>query len=226
MRLVRNTTFTLALVAVALLPACSRPAADQAKAEAETEGSRGYIARAIDKEIAKARKELHEGNLVISGDHDVKVAVDGWSVQTSSKADATRPRAEISPQGDLLVEGKAVAVTPAQRKLLLGYRAQVIQVADTGLEIGSKGADLAGEAIGQALGALFSGDTKEMERRVEARAEQLKQEARAICGQLPAMLATQQRLAASLPAFRPYATLEQADIDDCMDEVEKDDKGE
>jgi hypothetical protein len=37
-----------------------------------------------------------------------------------------------------------------------------------------------------------------------------------ICRQLPAMRDTQQQLAASLPAFKPYATLDQADIDDCM----------
>jgi hypothetical protein len=114
-----------------------------------------------------------------------------------------------------------VDVTPAQRRLLLDYRAEVIRVGETGLEIGSKGADLAGEAIGQAIGSIFSGDTREMEQRVEARAEQLKQEAKVICGQLPALMETQQRLAASLPAFRPYATLEQKDIDDCMDDLDK-----
>jgi hypothetical protein len=36
-----------------------------------------------------------------------------------------------------------------------------------------------------------------------------------ICTQLPAMLATQQRLAASLPAFKPFANMTQEDIDDC-----------
>ena len=37
------------------------------------------------------------------------------------------------------------------------------------------------------------------------------------------MLATQQQLAAALPAFKPYATMEQADIDDCADDI--DDEG-
>ncbi len=34
-----------------------------------------------------------------------------------------------------------------------------------------------------------------------------------ICRELPALMASQQRLAGSLPAFRPYATLEQRDIE-------------
>ena len=36
-----------------------------------------------------------------------------------------------------------------------------------------------------------------------------------LCKQLPGMLASQQALAASLPAFKPYARMTQADIDDC-----------
>jgi hypothetical protein len=32
---------------------------------------------------------------------------------------------------------------------------------------------------------------------------------------MPAMLASQQALAASLPAFKPYATMDQSDVDDC-----------
>ena len=37
----------------------------------------------------------------------------------------------------------------------------------------------------------------------------------ALCKQLPSMLTTQQQLAASLPEFKPYATMTQHDIDDC-----------
>jgi hypothetical protein len=220
MNLLRTTTLALAIAAVAL-PACSRPGADQeARAKAEAKETGGVISRAIDKEIAKARKELHEGNLVISGEHGVGMSVGDWKVQAHDKGDASGPRAEITPQGDLLVDGKAVAVTDDQRKLLVDYRNEVIQVAETGMEIGSKGADLAGRAVSEAIGSIFGGDTKAMEQRVEAEAEKLKQEARKICTQLPALLATQQQLAASLPAFRPYADMTQKDVDDCMDDVD------
>ena len=36
-----------------------------------------------------------------------------------------------------------------------------------------------------------------------------------ICRRLPQVLDSQQALATSLPQFRPYATLERDDIDDC-----------
>ena len=39
-----------------------------------------------------------------------------------------------------------------------------------------------------------------------------------LCGRLPDMMASQQKLAAALPEFRPYATMTQDDIDDCFDE--------
>lgn len=230
MNMLRTTTLSLAIAiaAVAALPACNRTTADQeaatgatgTEADADSEGSGGFIAAAIDEGIAEARKELHEGNLVISGDNRVDFSVGGWKFSNDADANDPRPRAEITPQGDLLVEGNEVAVTPEQRQLLLQYRNEVIQVAETGLQIGSKGADLAGKAIGEAIGSIFGGDTKEMEKRVEAEAEKLKQEAKVICTQLPAMLATQQQLAASLPAFEPYATMTQEDVDDCARDLE------
>jgi len=232
MNALRTTLLSLAIAAVVALPGCNRgadqdaaaPAAADGTASADTdaEGSGGIIASAIDKGLAEARRELHEENLVVGGDRSVDVSVGGWEIK-SDRAAASQPRAEISPKGDFLVDGKAVAVTPEQRKRLLQYRSEVLAVADAGLAIGSKGADLAGKAIGEAIGSIFGGDTKAMEQRVEAEAEKLKQEAKVICTRLPAMLSAQQALAASLPAFAPYATMTQADVDDCMDEIE--DKG-
>lgn len=222
----RTTSLALAIAAVAALAGCDRPAttgqattaADEAAAKADE--SRGFIGRAVDQGIAQARKELHEGNLVIGGEQRLDVSAGGWSYMSDNDGKDLRPRAEITPQGDLLVEGKAVAVTPAQRKLLLAYRDEVIEVADAGLAIGSKGADLAGKAVGEAIGAIFGGDTKAMEQRVEAEADKLKQEAKVICTRLPALLAAQDSLAASLPAFQPYATMTREDVDNCMDDLE------
>ena len=79
------------------------------------------------------------------------------------------------------------------------------------------GAALCGE---ESLGALFGGDSAGVEKRVEAQAMKIKEDAKLICAQLPAMLATQQKLAASMPAFKPYATMDQDDVDDCVQELE------
>lgn len=143
----------------------------------------------------KARKEMAVKNISVSSDNGVKV--------------------EISPAGDLLIDGKAVAVDDAQRKLLLQYRGQVMQVAEAGIEIGVQGANLGVRAAGEALKGILSGDTDQIEKRIDAEAKKLEESATKICDRLPAMLATQQQLAAAIPEFKPYAKMDQSDIDEC-----------
>lgn len=217
--LLRTSALALAIAAMPLLQGCNRPSQDPAADAAGTQENRGFIARAIEGELEKARKELREGNLVLSGDGP-SISVNGKQYGPG-KDDRDLPRAEITPEGDLLVDGKAVAIDDAQRQLLLDYRGQVIAVAEAGIAIGGKGVDLAGAALQQAMGAIFSGNTDEFEKRIEAEADKIKAEAMTLCRELPPMLATQQRLAASLPEFAPYATMTQEDIDDCLDDLEE-----
>ena len=222
MSMLRSSTLALALAALPLATACSRgtPPADAPGAAADTGSARTAIGKVVEREIARARDEMAKGNVTIGGD-GIGISVNGH--RYGGDDDDTRPHAQISPAGDLLVDGKAVDVTPAQRAMLLEYRGQILGIAEAGMAIGAKGADLAGDAIGEAIGSIFSGDTEKMEQRVEARAEQLKQEAMVLCGRLPAMLATQRKLSDSLPAFKPYATMTQDDVDDCADDI--DDQG-
>src|SRR3546814_279695 len=217
MNMIRTTTLVAMLAALPLASACSRdePVADTAAAKAGE--AQGMIGRAIEKEIAKARKELHEGNIAIGGD-GINVSVNGKHY--SGDPDDGRPRAEITPQGDLLVDGKTVATTPAQQAMLLEYRGQIITVAETGMAIGTKAADLAGTAISESIGAIFSGNTDEIEKKVEAQALKIKADAKVICEQLPSLLASPQELAASLPEFVPSAPLPQGDVDECLDDIE------
>ena len=220
MNMLRITALASAIAAIALLSACNQPSADRdaTAAEADSTGPEpGFIAKAIDRELEKARKELHEGNIAIGGD-GINVSINGKHY--AGDPDDGRPRAEISPEGNLLVDGNVVAIDADQRALLLDYRGQIIAIAEAGIAIGGKGAGLAEAALKQAVGAVFSGNSKEIERNVEAEAKKLQAEARVLCTKLPAMLETQQRLATSLPEFRPYATMTREDIDDCMKDLE------
>jgi hypothetical protein len=73
---------------------------------------------------------------------------------------------------------------------------------------------------GSWVGLLFSAMTGSLERRVERVVKQeIEPGVRGICRQLPAMMASQQRLSASLPQFRPYATLEADDVANCENEI-------
>ena len=83
-----------------------------------------------------------------------------------------------------------------------------------------QGADLATKAMGEALKGVFTGNTDEIEKRVEAEAgKSRRRRSTAVRQQLPAMMASQQQAEGALPEFAPYATMDQDDIDDCRDEV-------
>ena len=201
------------LLALALpLAACQRaPEPPAPPAPPATAGAQTAIGRTVEKAINEAREELRTENISISNGPNINI--NGRDIRRADD----QPKAEITPQGDLLIEGKAVEIDAAQRKLLLDYREHILAIAEAGMAMGIKGADLAGKAISETIGGLFSGNTDQIEQRIEAEAEKLEADAHQLCTQLPPMLELQQQLSASLPAFKPYATMTQEDIDECMD---------
>jgi hypothetical protein len=193
------------------LAACQGNPAPGGNASANTpadkdSGLAGMVGAAMD----KARAEMATKNIRI-GD-GMRINVNGHEIDST---DGNQPRAEITPRGDLLIEGKAVAVTPAQRELLLEYRGEIIDVASAGMDIGKQGVGIAGKAVSTAIAGIFNGKTDEAQREMEAEGKRIEAAAMQLCERLKPMLQTQQQLAASLPAFKPYAKLEQSDIDDC-----------
>ena len=67
---------------------------------------------------------------------------------------------------------------------------------------------------------MFGAMSGSLERRIERLVyEEVGPAVRGICKQLPRVRASQQRLATSLPQFRPYATLDADDIEDCDSNV-------
>lgn len=206
---------TLALVVSVPLLACKPSPAPPtgssppSPATVDKDAPSTIIGRHVDKAINEARAELRTKNISIS---------DGFNININGhriKREKGLPDAEITPQGDLVIEGKSVAINASQRAELVEYRGHIIDIADAGMQIGSKGADLAVKAVSEAIGAIFSGDEDGVEKRMEAEAKKIKAVAMQLCNQLPPLLASQDKLAASLPAFKPYATLTQDDIDDC-----------
>ena len=166
-------------------------------------------------ELAKARKELLTEDLRL--DNNLQFGRHG-----KRKADV--PEATITARGDFVVAGKAQSVDATQRRMLLAYRHQVVGVALTGLEAGQEAADAALDAVGgNFLGILFNALSGRLEDKVERVVQQkIQPMVLSICRELPTLMASQQQLAASLPAFRPYANLEPRDIEDCEDSIQND----
>lgn len=189
MKTLKAPLFAL-MLCLPLLACGNRPQANDASGDTS-------LGQKVREATNKARKEMSAKNISVSSDDGAKV--------------------EISPAGDLLINGSTIAVDDAQRKLLLQYREQVMQVAEAGIEIGVQGANLGARAAGEAIKGIFSGDTDKIEERVNAEARKLEESAAKICDRLPAMLATQQQLAAAIPEFKPYAKMDQSDIDECRD---------
>lgn len=178
----------LALALAIPLAACGEKPATNAPATDTTVGAK--VREATD----KARKEMAEGN--------ISIGHDGANV-------------ELTPSGDLLINGTSIPLTDSQRAITLRYRTQMLGIAEAGIDIGVQGANLGAKAAGEAIKGIFSGNSDKIEERINAEADKIKASAVKLCDQLPAMMATQQQLAAAVPEFKPYAKMDQSDIDDC-----------
>jgi hypothetical protein len=201
------------LTGILLLPlaACSQsgsqPGVSDNGAPADGGTTSSIISGEIQKRMREAKQELETKNIDVNS---VRVSHGSHSEEDS------RPKAQITPQGDLLIAGKVAAATPAQKTLLLNYRRQIVSIAETGMDIGTQGADLGISAARQAmLGALAGKSDKDVEASIKPQTDKIKASAARLCQRLPDLLSTQQRLAAAMPAFQPYATMQQKDIDDC-----------
>jgi hypothetical protein len=164
-------------------------------------------------ELAKAKRELDTENLSLG---------DSFRIGKQNPVNDRLPRAEITPRGDFLIAGKPQAIDPGQRRQLLAYRGQVIGIAKAGIDVGQRSAEAALDAVGNGslFGLVFGAMTGSLERRVERVVKQeIEPGVRSICRQLPALMDSQQRLASSLEQFRPYATLEADDVDDCEEQI-------
>jgi hypothetical protein len=190
----------LALAALLPLAACGgnhpAPASTSDAEPAPAAAANTALGRKIQEAMAEASRKLSTENIRVG-------------------EESGKPKAEISPKGDFLVDGKSVPVDDAQRQLLLAHRANLIAVAQAGIAVGMQGADLGIEAATGALKSVFTGKCEEFGQEMEARGKRIEAEALKICQALPPLLASQQALAAALPAFQPYASMDQSDIDEC-----------
>lgn len=169
-------------------------------------------------DLARARAELETGNLDVGN----RLQFNGDGRRTAD-ADRSLPTAEITPQGDFLIDGQPVAIDADQRRQLLAYRGQVIAVARAGLHTGELAALAAVDSVDRDIVSLLVGAmTGRLERRIERSVRDTVGPGVAlICDRIPALRDAQQQLAADLPEFRPYARLEADDSASCRREVQR-----
>lgn len=214
---------SLHLAGCAALLCLLLPAADASGPEKET--VRGEIGREladarreVREELAAARVELKTGNLDVGNSLRF-----GDSGTVSSDATDRERKAEITPEGDFLIEGEAVAIDDAQRRELLAYRGQVIDIALAGMDIGEHAALAAIDSVDRGMfRLLFSALSGRLERDMEKTITGLVQPVvLQICSSLPALYESQQRLAVSVPDFGPYANLDPDEASNCEADVRR-----
>jgi hypothetical protein len=127
--------------------------------------------------------------------------------------------ARIAANGDLTIDGTAVAIDDAQRRDLVAYRDAAHQLRTNALATGQAGVQLAKNVVSEVISGVASGDTSKIERNAELEAEKVKSAAARLCTDLGVMRAAQDRLAGTLTPFRPFATIDQPALDDCRHET-------
>ena len=147
------------------------------------------------------------------------VSTDKGNVTSDGKVITLRasgqPDAKISADGELTIGGKTVAVNDAQRALLQNYLKEMNAMTADGIAIGKQGAALAGTAVSEAIKGAINGDGKPVDEKIEAEAKKIEQQAMQLCKRLVTIKASQDTLADQLPAFKPYATIDDSDVNDC-----------
>ncbi|UOV05677.1 hypothetical protein MUU75_02855 [Pseudoxanthomonas mexicana] len=111
----------------------------------------GVVAKAMDeaaKGLGQASQEMDKAREEIATARD-RLARENISLNRNEKQHL--PKAEITPAGDLLIEGKAVATTPEQKALVLAYRGELLGVVGDGMAIGMEGARVGIDAAASAL---------------------------------------------------------------------------
>jgi hypothetical protein len=204
----------IAVLIAALLPLALH-AGPRSELASELVDARSEVRSELARERLRLDQEnLDLGNTLQFGKHDRRATRDG----------SKPPKGEITPAGELLIDGKPVAVDAGQRRQLLDYRAQVFGVARAGIDAGEKAALLAIDASDVSLfNLIIGGLTGSLERRVEATVQrELRSAILQICHRLPQLRESQQALASRVPAFRPYATLQDEDVADCEADVRHD----
>lgn len=160
----------------------------------------------VQAEVANAMRDANQQVGTAMATHNITLqARDGSSV----------PKAEISPAGDLLVDGKAVPLDASQRKLTLAYRGQLLGLVQAGVGIGTDAAAIATRAASGAIASVFGGDTNKFEADMDAAGKQIQARAMELCDRMPALRQSQDALAAAVPAFRPYARMDDSDEIEC-----------
>ncbi len=124
-------------------------------------------------------------------------------------------KARITATGDLYIEGKSITTTAAERELLQDYHSGAVALRRDAIATGKAGMDTGIHALGAVAKGLASGNPDSIDSEVNSRAKKVDALADAVCQDLARLYADQGKVAAAIPAFHPYATIEPREVSEC-----------
>lgn len=147
-----------------------------------------------------------------SGDVFQHLSIDDGNVAVHARGAGD---AIVQSDGTLVIDGKVVTTTTAQRELLAHFHAQALKLRSDGVAVGRAGIKTAGKAIGGVIAGLAKRDPNTIDDKVNAQAREVEARAAELCNTLRDLRSTQDAIAAQLPAFQPYATIGKGETDHC-----------
>lgn len=140
-------------------------------------------------------------------------ADDGGRIRITTEAGQV---AEITAEGKLFVQGKAVDVAPKDRALLAKYVETVKALVPRSEEIGAVGGALAGAIVQRVMTDLLNGeDGERIGTDAKSEVAGVMKRVGVVCDRLETIRGYQDRIAADVPAFRPFALLTSKDVAQC-----------
>lgn len=135
-------------------------------------------------------------------------------LHASNGTDAT-----LLPDGQFLVAGNPIALTPAQQALLKDYHAGVRTLARDVAATAAAGTATAVAALAAVASSFVDGDSDKAEAGIDGPAARTQATALQACADLAALHEQQQTIAAQLPAFRPYARIDMDSVQGCKEQT-------
>lgn len=162
-----------------------------------------------------------------------KVVIDGDPVlgRIQVKDDRVGVKAQdgsfawVRTDGSLEIDGKPMALTPAQRALTLRYHAEAVALQADAIAIGKAGVGMAGKTVGNVVQGLLGGDPETIGPKVEKDAAMIEATAMQLCRRVGTLQEAQDALVAAVPTFAPYSTIKDHQKDACKPRDDSDDAG-
>lgn len=130
-------------------------------------------------------------------------------------ADRALPAARIDPDGTVRIGEETLALSAEQRSLALRYRRETLAPLLETMKFAAAGMDDAGAILRTYAAGVLADDMEKADEAARGIAKATDRRFQSICPNTQAQLDAQAALATAVPAFAPYAKIDQADVDKC-----------